>query len=89
MAVVPLQSGCRPTAPRSRRIIASGRALKGTYIKLGKLFASQSDKIVITRMEAERNDFPSKFFDVRGYPAVYLSPKGNDSTPIFFEVQQL
>ena len=52
-----------------------GRALKPTYIKLAKAFADQSDEIVITRMEAERNDFPSKLFDVKGYPAIYLAPK--------------
>lgn len=59
------------------------KALEPTYKKLGKHF-KDNDNIVIAKMDATANDFPSSY-PAEGFPTIYFAPANGKDKPIKYE----
>lgn len=59
------------------------KKLEPIYKKLGKAFAD-NDNIVIAKIDATSNDYPSEF-EVRGFPTIYYVSGDNKSKPKAYE----
>ncbi|GFQ85965.1 protein disulfide-isomerase A4 [Trichonephila clavata] len=59
------------------------KKLEPIYKKLGKAFAD-NDNVVIAKIDATANDFPS-IFEVKGFPTIYYVPANDKSHPKTYE----
>ncbi|OJJ43315.1 hypothetical protein ASPZODRAFT_103822 [Penicilliopsis zonata CBS 506.65] len=55
------------------------KALAPKYEELGKLYAKNSDKVTIAKIDATANDIPET---IQGFPTIKLFPAGSKDSPI-------
>jgi len=60
------------------------KQLTPKYEDLGKKFKGV-DSVVIAKIDATANDYPSSEFKVSGYPTIFLKPAKAGAKPILYE----